>query len=188
MGAPLTIPRRALTVEQFQKMAEVGILKDDDRVELIEGELIEMAPIGPALAYRVHETCELLRRLVGDRAIVWSQNPIALPTKNQPQPDIALLAPPSAKYRSALPTAADVLLIIEVADSSLAYDRDVKTKIYAAHGIPEMWIQDVQSATLWVYRDPIGDSYSRIISLQKSDSVSLAKLAEAPISVGDLWV
>ncbi len=126
MGAPLTVPGRLLNIAEFHRIGEAGILREDDRIELIEGEMIEMAPIGSRHLAKVNRLARLLSRQIGELAIVSVQNPIALPPHNEPQPDIALLKPRADDYESALPTADDVLLVVEIADTTLNYDRDAK--------------------------------------------------------------
>jgi Uma2 family endonuclease len=151
MGAPLTVPRHELTIGDYYKMVEVGILREDSRVELIEGELIEMAPIGVGHIWVLNNlTAILVPQLVG-KAILSPQNPVLIPNKNVPQPDIALLR---LDCVGKLPSAADVLLVIEVSDTTLTYDRDTKFPIYARHGIPEAWLFDVQSQSLTIHLDP----------------------------------
>lgn len=188
MGAPLTVPRITISVDQFHKMAAAGIFKDNERVELVEGEMIQMPPIGPAHAARVNAIGVLLARRVGDeRAIVSFQNPIALPPQNEPQPGIALLKPAAHRYKATLPSASDVLLVIEVADTSMAYDRDVKIPIYAANGVVEVWLFDVQAEALTVFRNPIGVAYSQVTTMPKAASVSPLLLPDLTIPVSDLW-
>ena len=124
-------------------MGDAGILAADDRIELIDGEMIEMAPIGAMHASKVARLSRILSAAVGDHAIVWTQNPIALPPRDEPQPDICLLQPRADDYEGNLPLAAEVLLVIEVSDTTLAYDLDVKVPLYARHGIPDVWILSV---------------------------------------------
>ena len=143
-------------------MAEVGILGPDDRVELIEGEIIDMPPPGELHAGTVSQLDHLLQRAVGDRAIVFVQNPAVLGRYSAPQPDIALLRSRADFYKSALPRSGDILLIILVADTSLRYDRDVKVGLYARHTIPELWLIDVRGKRLTRYRDPTAGAYSRV--------------------------
>jgi Uma2 family endonuclease len=187
MGAPLTVPRRLLTVDQYHKMGEAGVLGEDDRVELIDGELIEMAAIGSKHMARVNRLSRLLTRAVGDRAIVSVQNPISLPPHNEPQPDIALLRPRSDDYAAQLPSAQDVLLVIEVADTTLAYDRDVKLGIYARHAIPEVWLADAQDETVSIYLDPSATGYRRLLTAQRSDTISPALLPGIDVRLPGLW-
>ncbi len=155
----LDVPRRRLSVAEYDRMGEAGILGPDDRVELIEGELIAMAPIG---SYHVGSVIGLNHSLVvatDGRALVSVQNPIRLDDHNEPQPDFALLRPREDGYRNALPGPPDILLAIEVADSSLAFDRTVKAPLYARAGIPELWIVDLAGARVLVLRDPSPEGY-----------------------------
>ena len=137
------IHRHRYTVEDYYRMVEVGILAPDARVELIEGEVIEMPPIGAPHAAVVTDLQNLLIGAVGGDAIVRVQNPVRLGLHDEPQPDIALVKPPASKYRRRHPAAADVLLLIEVVDTSLRYDREVKLPLYGRKGIPETWLLDL---------------------------------------------
>jgi Uma2 family endonuclease len=152
--APVPAPHWKLTVEEYHRMGEVGILHEDDRIELIEGELIEMSPIGcfhAGVGSRISDW--LMRRLTG-QAIPWTQNPIHLSRDSEPQPDFALLRYRPDYYTKSLPTAADVLLVVEIADSSVRYDREIKAPLYARHGIPEYWLIDVPARGIEVYSEP----------------------------------
>jgi len=140
-------------------MAEVGLLAPDARVELIEGEIIDMAPIGTNHASVVNQLTRLLVMAVGERGIVQAQGPARLDRYSEPEPDIAVFAPRADFYRHERPSLAQTLLVIEVSDSTLRYDRDVKVPLYARHGIREVWIVDLQHNELRVYRRPQGDSY-----------------------------
>lgn len=185
-GAPLTIPRRTLTIDEFHKLADAGVFRDDERIELIEGELIAMAPIGPVHAYWVNELTRSLERVVREEAIVWVQNPILIAPSNELQPDIALLSPPLIKYKTRLPAVEDVLLVVEVSDTTVAYDRDVKMKIYAAGGVPESWLLNTREETLTVFRSPVGDEYGQVQTLRNSDSVAPVKFPKNTIRISDL--
>jgi Uma2 family endonuclease len=143
-------------MEQYHRMGEAGILRHDDHVELIEGELIEMAPIGPFHAGLVNLLNELLGHRVRGRAIACVQNPIRLDSHSEPQPDFALLRYRPDYYKNALPTPGDVLLLVEIADSSLRYDREIKRKrpLHARHGIPEFWLINVTAGLIEIHREP----------------------------------
>ena len=152
--------RRRFTVEEYQRMAEAGILDEDERVELIAGEIVEMTPIGPVHGSVVARTVSLLVSRLRDRAIVWPQNSIVLRTQaSQLQPDIALLRPRTDYYRSANPEPRDILLAIEVMDSSMDRDRRVKLPIYARAGLGEVWLVDVTAETVEVCRQPTAADY-----------------------------
>ncbi len=156
------VARRPLTVGEYHRMGEVGILHEDDRVELIEGELIAMSPIGSAHSGAVNALTRLLVRVVGDRGVVGVQNPVRLDDLSEPQPDFSVLKPRDDDYRRATPRPHEVLLIIEVADSSLAYDRGVKRSLYARHGIPEFWIVNLGAGEVEVYRLPQSGQYTSV--------------------------
>ena len=162
-AVPDTPRRHRLSVTDYFRMVEVGILAEDARVELIDGEIIDMPPIGSPHAGLVNRLTRLLVTAVGERAIVSVQNPIILGTSSAPEPDLCLLAPRADDYASSHPLAEDVPLAIEVADSSLAYDRDVKTALYARHGIAEVWLVEVGSRRLNRYRG-IDDNVYRDVS------------------------
>lgn len=147
-------PHWKLGVEAYHRLGEIGILGEDDRVELIEGELIAMAPIGHFHASLGSVLIETLAYGTRGRATPWLQNPILLGPRSEPQPDFALLRFRKDRYREALPTAADVLLLVEIADSTVRYDRQVKTPIYARHGIPEYWIVNIPEKKIEVHLDP----------------------------------
>jgi Uma2 family endonuclease len=154
-------PRKhRITVDEYYRMAEVGLLAPDARVELIEGEIIDMAPIGTDHGGVVDVLNRLFIRALGDQAIVRTQGAILLDQRSMPQPDLAVLAPGKDDYRSAHPMPADVWLVIEVSDSTLRYDRNVKAPLYARHGIPEVWIVDLPNDELHWYREPVGGKYA----------------------------
>jgi Uma2 family endonuclease len=143
-------------------MGEVGILTRDDRVELIEGQLVAMSPIGSAHAGTSNALTRRLVLAVGDRGIVAVGNPVQLDDLSEPQPDFAVLKAREDDYRRATPRPHEVLLIIEVSDSSLAYDRNVKRSLYARHGIPEFWIVNLVAGEVEVCRSPEGDQYAAV--------------------------
>jgi len=187
MGALENLQRRKLSLDEFHRMGEAGILREDDRVELIEGDLIQMAPIGTKHFAKVNRLSRLFSQAVGKLAIVSTQNPIALPAQNEPQPDIAILKPRDDDYEGQLPAAQDVLLLVEVADTTLAYDRDVKVPIYARHGIVEVWLVDVNTRQLFVHRDPTPNGYQQVFIPSHTEKLSLFALSDVVIDLGDYW-
>ena len=187
MGAPLTIPRRLLTLDEYHTIGTAGVLKEDDRIELIEGEMIEMAPIGSRHLAKVNRLARLLSQCIGDQAIVSVQNPIALPPHNEPQPDLALLKPRADDYEGKLPSAEDILLVIEVADTTLAYDRDAKMPIYARHDIVETWLVDIQGQTVSIYQEPGKNGYRRILTPTRNESITPTQLPNVVIQLVDIW-
>ena len=157
---PVAVSRHRLTVADFQRMGEVGILGPDDRVELIAGEIIDMSPIGSLHAALVARLASALGQRVGETAVIWTQNPLTLDDTSQPQPDLAVLRPRADFYAAAHPGPADVLLVIEVADTTLAFDLDVKVPLYAAAGIPEAWVIEAPSRRTLVFRRPVNGRYA----------------------------
>jgi Uma2 family endonuclease len=168
--------RHRLTAAEYRRMGEVGILRADARVELIDGEIIDMTPTGSRHAGVVRHIARLLERAIGDLAVISIQSPVALGDRSEPEPDIALLSPRVDFYKSAHPHPRDVLLIIEVADASLRYDRQVKVPLYARHGIAEVWIVDLERNVLTQYRDSEGDYYRVVGSIAELVAVELAAL------------
>lgn len=163
MGAvdrlPPPVKRHRLKADDYQRLGALGVLPPDARVELLDGELIEMAPIGSRCWAIVNRLARLLQHAVGERAIVSSQSSFRLDTHSEPQPDLALFKPRDDFYAAALPTPDDTLLVIEVADSGARYDREVKLPLYARGRVPEVWIVDLEARLLRVHRDPSGDDY-----------------------------
>lgn len=151
--------RHRWTVSDFQRLGETGLLAPDARLELIDGELFEMAPIGCFHAGTVGILDRLLARAVADTAIIHVQNPILLGDGSEPQPDLLLLRPHPDHYLSEHPQARDVLLLIEVSDSTVSFDRKTKVPLYARHGIPEVWlVVGPQRRHFEVYRDPLPET------------------------------
>jgi len=187
MGALETVQRRRLSLEEFHRMGSAGILGEDDRVELIDGDMIEMAPIGAQHLAMVNRLSRILTLAAGKEAIVSTQNPVALPPRNEPQPDIALLKPRPDDYAAGVPAAADVLLIIEVADTTLAYDRDVKIPLYARHSIAEAWLFDIQGGSLLVHRDPGPKGYQRVLTPTQKEIVSPLLMPTVSIDLAEVW-
>jgi Uma2 family endonuclease len=180
------VVRRLLTVAEYHRMGEVGILTEDDRVELIEGELIAMSPIGSEHAGTVNALTRLLVQAVGDRGVVAVQNPVQLDDLNEPQPDFAVLKPRDDDYRRATPRPDEVLLMIEVANTSLAYDRAVKRSLYTRHGIAEFWIVNLAASEVEVCRAPSGDQYTSISHVGRDGILAPELLPGATIPVAAL--
>ena len=161
------------TVDEYHRMGEAGIFSEDDRVELLAGEIVEMSPIGPLHAGTVGRLTALFSARLGGEAIVWIQNPLLLRTEDsEPQPDVVLLRPRPDFYTSSHPEAQDVYLVIEVADTSLVTDREVKLPIYARAGVSEAWLLDVVMQRLEVHRHPTPDGYQDVHLLQRGASVA----------------
>jgi Uma2 family endonuclease len=161
-----TWPRpHRLTVDDYYRMAEAGVLSPDDRTELIEGEIVDMAPIGSVHADVVMQLTQELFRAVGDRAAVRTQLPVRLSNRSEPQPDVALLKAKPGGYRRAHPTPEDVLLLIEVSDTTLRYDLGVKERLYATHEVSEYWVVDLVANRVWRHHDPRGAQYAEITEI-----------------------
>ena len=184
---PATLRRHRFDVTDYYRMADAGIFDEDSRVELIEGEIIDMAPIGEAHAGGVNRLNHFLVRMVGDRAVVSIQNPVRLDNRNEPQPDFAVLAYRSDFYSTVKPTPANVLLLIEVADTTLRFDRTVKLPLYARHGIREVWIIDLVGQRVEVCRDPEGERYTSVLLADKAAVIAPSALPDARLEVRTLF-
>ena len=181
----LQVEKRLFTIDDYYRMAETGILRRGDRVELIRGEVVRMSPIGSPHASMVGRLTALFVRAVGDDAIVWVQNPIRLAAQNsEPEPDISLLRPKPDFYASAHPTPADVLLVVEVSDSNLDYDRGVKLPLYAEAGIPEVWIMALDEECAERYSGLEGGEYRDVRRFYPGESIAPALLPNARLDVG----
>ena len=180
------VTRRPLTVAEYHRMGEAGILTEDDRVELIEGQLIAMSPIGSDHSGTVNALNRALVRAVGDRGVVAVQNPVQLDDLSEPQPDFSVLKPREDDYRRATPRPHEVLLIIEVANTSLAYDRAVKRALYARHGIPEFWIVNLAAGEVEICRVPTGDQYASVSRVGHGSILEPELLPGAAIPVAAL--
>jgi Uma2 family endonuclease len=182
------LPRRhRLTVDDYYRMAEVGILAPDLRVELIEGEIIDMAPPGSLHAAAVDRLTRMLVRAVGDAAIVRVQNPVRLGPHSEPQPDLALLRPRDDFYAAHHPQPADVLLVVEIADSSLRFDRDTKMRLYAQHGIPEAWLVDLRGRRLIRHLAPQQGQYTVVDEPDLGSALRAAAFPDLVLDLHDLF-
>jgi len=177
--------KRRFTVEEYHRMGEAGIFHPDDRVELIEGAIVQMSPIGQLHAFTVMMLNNLLVQAVAGRALVSPGNPVRLTRWTEPQPDLMLLRL-DADYREEFVEPRHVLLVVEVADTSLAYDRGVKLRLYAQAGILEVWIVDVQHERVEVHRDPAGEGYRTVEVVPRTGRLSPAALPDAQIAVAEI--
>jgi Uma2 family endonuclease len=180
-----TLLTHRFTVSDYFRMAENGILSGDVRVELLDGEIVDMSPIGPFHSGSVNK---LAKRFMGNDAGRWwvsIQAPLDLGEYDMPEPDLALLRPVDHCYTDAHPVAGDVFLLIEVSDSSLSFDQSVKLPLYAKHGIPEVWILNVPQRQLEVYRLPQSGAYQEK-SVHKAGMVAPVAFPDAGIEVGEL--
>ncbi|MGE0543897.1 MAG: Uma2 family endonuclease [Dehalococcoidia bacterium] len=180
---PPLLTRRRFTADEFHRMARAGILHEDDRVELLDGEIIEMAPIGSRHAYCVINLSEQFTLRVSGRAVVSVQNPVRLSRHSEPQPDLLLLRLPAERYKDTLPGADDVLLIVEVSDTTVASDRRTKLPMYAAAGIPEAWLVNLPRNSIEVHREPRDGRYQQVTVYRRGDSITLLALSDITVTV-----
>ena len=177
--------RRRFTVDEYYKLTEVGILAPDERVELLAGEIITMAAVGSRHAFCVDEFSEKLApSALSGRAKIRIQNPIRLDHENHPQPDIAVVH--RRNYADEHPGPEDVMLLIEVADSSVGFDRRHKLPMYAMHGIPEVWLSDVNARRVEIYDQPIAGGYARIRIAERDGTPTPGALPDVTIQVREV--
>jgi Uma2 family endonuclease len=162
MAVEVAAARRLFTRDEYHRMGEVGILTRRDRVELIQGEIIKMSPIGRRHYAFVNNLSRLLIMALDDRAIVAVQGPIVLADDTEPEPDLAIIRRRTPSYKDREAHTEDAFLLIEVAESSLAYDRSTKLRLYAAAGIPEYWVVDCVAESIEVHRVPGADGYRNV--------------------------
>lgn len=185
--AIVDLARRRFTVEEYERMGQTGILDEDDRVELLDGEIVQMTPIGPVHASVVDRLTRLLVQRVGERGIVRVQNPVRLTTRSEPQPDVVVARIRDDFYQFGHPASEDVLLLIEVADSSLAVDRAVKAPLYAGADIAEMWLVDLATRTVVVHRAPSGGRYGHVHTARVGDELVLPGIDGAVVAVTEVF-
>ena len=178
--------RRKLDVGEYYRMAEAGVLGPDERVELIEGEIVAMVPIGSGHGGTVTGLNNRLVIAAAGRALVTVQSPLRLSDRSEPEPDLMLVKPRADAYRAAHPTAADVLLLIEVSESSLRFDREVKLPLYARHGVPEVWIVNRPGEVVEVHRDPADEAWRTTRRAGRGTVLEPALLPGLRIAVDDV--
>jgi Uma2 family endonuclease len=175
--------KRRFTVDEYYRMAEANILSEDDRVELLEGEIMQMTPIGSRHAACVDRLNMLLGSRCGQQAIVRVQNPIRLDEHSEPQPDVALLRFRPDFYAQAHPRPEEVLLLVEVAETSTEFDRQVKVPLYAQAGISEVWLVDLAGECLTVYVKPSARVYEQVQRFERGETISPQALPELKLDV-----
>jgi Uma2 family endonuclease len=186
MALDVGITRRRFTLDEYHRMADAEILHEDDRVELIRGEIVQMSLIGPPHAAAVAALNRLLVQRAADRAVVWPQNPIVILPDSEPQPDVVLLRPRGDGYRRGHPQPEDILLLVEIADTSLRYDRTVKLQLYAAAGVREVWIVDLGGGAIEVYREPEGERYRRQDRVARGGALAPEAFADLLVPVSEI--
>ncbi len=180
-------PRRHLiTVDEYHRMGETDILGPDARVELIEGEIIDMPPMGPPHGAEITVLNQLLVRAVGDLAIVRCQLPILLDERSEPVPDFVLVKPRADFYSTRHPNATDTLLIVEVSHTTLRYDRKVKVPLYARHLVPEVWIVDIRGEQIHFFRSPADGQYAHASTTRPPASTALSALPGVTVDLSQV--
>jgi Uma2 family endonuclease len=179
----IQVMRRTVMVEEYHRMGEAGIFSEDERIELINGEIIKMTPIGSRHASCVKRLNQFFTVHLKEKALVSVQDPIQLDEYSEVQPDVALLHPEKSAYMHHHPTPQDVYLIIEVSDSSLSFDRDVKLQFYAKAGIIEVWLVDLLSGCIEIYQEPSSFGYGVMRKKRGSDVIFPSVLPEISIAV-----
>jgi len=180
-------PTKHLTnIDEWRKLGEANIFPPVSRLELINGEILEMSPIGFNHSGHLNRINKLFAKLIPDTVIPSVQNPLQLGDLSEPEPDFMLLKPNADFYSSRHPNAEDVLLLIEVADSSLTFDQNQKLRLYALHGIPEYWLLNLNDLSLEVYRKPNGEVYAEKTTLRAADIITLSQLDEISIRIADI--
>ncbi len=186
MNAIFQPVQHKLTVEAYYDLARTGHLGEDDRVELIDGVIIEMAPIGPDHVTAVNRLTRLLVLAVGEAGVVSVQNTVTLRPYSAPQPDVAVLVPRFRQFGEGLPDAADILLMIEVSDTTLAWDRGTKMPLYARHGVRESWIVNLRARSVEVYREPCESGYARRTDHAPGEVVTPQALPGVSVAVSEV--
>jgi len=180
----MSVARHRFTVEEYHRMGEAGIFGEDDRVELVEGEVVEMTPIGDRHAECVMRLTRLLVRFARDGYTVSVQNPVHLDEQNEPQPDLVLLGEPGRKV--GVPVPADILLLIEVSDSSLDYDRDVKLPLYSSASLPEAWVVNLAARVVEVHSVPTTGGYATVSRFGRGEKVFSATVPDLAAEAAEL--
>ena len=182
-----TLPLRLLTVEEYHRMMKVGILHPDEQVELVAGQIIrKISPQGTARAAAIRRVDRLLSSLLSERGLVQKQLPVILNNFSEPEPDIAVVKVDPFDYDDHHPTAKDIYLIIEIADSTLKNDIQVKGKDYARSGVEDYWVLDVKGRQLYVYRNPTQSGYQQETILRENDEISPLQFPDRTIRVVEL--
>lgn len=188
MSAVLEYPQRhRVSAQEYLRMGEAGVFAPETRLELIEGEIVEKAAIGSPHASTVAVLGRILGQAAGDRALVWVQNPVVLSVRSVPQPDLALLRPRADNYYGAHPAVADVLLVIEVSDATLAFDLGTKVPLYARAGVPEVWVVDLNERAVRVHREPSTNGYRTSFTVTPGGNVASLALSDVRLAPSDLF-
>ncbi|MGH9226112.1 MAG: Uma2 family endonuclease [Acidimicrobiales bacterium] len=178
--------RYRFSVDDYHRMADAGVLGEGDRVELLDGEILMMAPIGDRHGWCVIKFTDVLVHGSQRRAWVSVQGPVRLGPWSEPHPDLALLRRSPRESPSGHPGPDDVLLLVEVSDTTLRFDRDFKVPLYAAAGVAEVWVVDLQSETILVFREPAGTAYASVTQARRGNVISPGALPDLLVAVDDV--
>ncbi|MEB3178262.1 MAG: Uma2 family endonuclease [Nostocaceae cyanobacterium] len=182
----MVLSLRLLSVQEYHQMAASGIFHPEERLELIAGQIIKMSAKGTAHSAATARTEKLLNNLLLERVLVRLQEPVQLDDYSEPEPDIAVVMPNSLYYEDHHPTLSEIFLIIEIADSSLKYDREVKAQIYAQSGVADYWVLDINGRKLHVYRSPSPEGYQSETILGEDLSISPLAFGDCAIAVREM--
>jgi Uma2 family endonuclease len=183
MALDVELTRHRFTLDEYHRMAQAGILNEDDRVELIRGEIVQMTPIGSRHASCVARLIDVLLGHLRGRAVLWPQNPLTILPDSEPQPDVILLRYRDDFYRNALPGSEDVALLIEVADTSLRYDRRLKGPLYAEAGVQEYWIIDLEGGAVEIFRTPSAAQFRSVERVELAATLSPLAFPDVQVPV-----
>jgi len=181
-----SVLRRLFTVDEYHEMVRAGILTEEDRVELLEGEIVRMSPIGCRHAACVKRLNQLLTQRLRGRAIVSVQDPVHLDEHSEPQPDVALLRPDPGFYAATHPTPTDILLVIEVADTSADFDRKEKIPLYGRAGVREAWLVDLAAGAIEIHREPSAEGYRTVVRVVRGQSLSPSAAADVLLRADEI--
>lgn len=187
MNAIVAPTRYKFSVDDYHKLMDSGIFHPEARIELIDGELIEMPKIGGPHAWAVANLIRILARGIRDDMFLWCQSPLTLRPFSEPQPDVMLLRQRPTGYKRELPEAADALLIIEVADSSLSFDRNTKKRLYARYRVQEYWIVNVNKEVFEIYTQPSEESYLEKRIARRDETISPICQPDLSIALVDVF-
>ncbi|MCF3645440.1 Uma2 family endonuclease [Planktothrix agardhii] len=183
----IQVLKRYFTVEDYQKMGEVGVFKADENNELVAGEIIKMSPIGKRHAACVNRCNHLFYQILGDQILISVQNPIQLNNLSQPQPDLVLLQPRPDFYEERHPQPSDIILLIEVSDTTIDFDQQVKIPLYCQSDIQEVWLIDLNQNIVRVYRTPTANGYQSIQFFTVEQTLTLAAFPEFNININQIF-
>ncbi|NEQ37680.1 MAG: Uma2 family endonuclease [Okeania sp. SIO3I5] len=180
------LQRRQFTVKEYHQMVEAGILTKYDKVELIAGEIVKLAPIGISDAACLRRLNMIFNKLLYSKVIVDHHNQIHLSNDSAPEPDLALLQWRDDFYEAKHPQPEDIFLLVEVADSTIKYDREIKIPLYAENGISEVWLIDINQQLVEVYRQPKGNSYQNVQQFFRGDILTIEAFDDINLTVDEI--